>query len=99
MKYISDMVYTMKEEIINAKEYAEKAIYYKSQGNVNRSRVYTEMANDELKHSKYVHEIIMEEVTKLSENLKVPESMREFWEAAHKEYVDEVAWIKQMLAM
>ena len=38
MKYIADMVYDIKEELAGAKDYAEKSVYYKSQGNATRAK-------------------------------------------------------------
>lgn len=99
MKYIADLVYDIKEELAGAKDYAEKSVYYKSQGNATRAKYYNEMANDELKHSKYIHDMAVEEINKLNEVYKPTSEMSKMWEDAHAEYVDQFAWVKQMLTM
>ena len=57
------------------------------------------MANDELKHANYEHEWAVKEIEKINKIFIAPAEMQEEWEKAHKEYVEKVAWIKQMLAM
>lgn len=104
MRYIADLVYEVKEELMGAKEAAEKAVYYKSQGTANntnatRNKLYNEIATDELKHAKYYHDMITEEVNKLKDVYKPTSEMMKMWEEAHNQYVEEYAWIKQMLAM
>lgn len=99
MKYIADMVMDIEDEINGAKEYAEKYVYNKAQESPNRARLYLEMAQDELKHAKYTHDIAVEEINKLKEVYKPTNEMMELWERTHKEYVEKVAWIKVILAM
>lgn len=99
MKYIADFVYDIKEELEGAKDYAEKSVYYKSQGNANRAKIYNEMATQELQHSKYLHDMVTEEINKIKEVYKPTNEMMKMWEEAHAEYVENFSWVKQMLAM
>lgn len=99
MKYIAELAYEIKSEVEGAKEYAEKYVYYKVQNNMSRAKVFLEMSQDELKHAKYIHEICLEEINRLKDVYKPTNEMMEMWDNIHKEYVEEFAWVKQMLAM
>lgn len=99
MKYIADLVYNIKEELETAKEAAEKYVYYKSQSNAVRAKLYNEISNDELKHAKYYHDMVTEEITRLKDVYKPAAEMMKEWEEAHAEYVEKFAWIKQILQM
>lgn len=57
------------------------------------------MADDELKHARYIHDMAVAEIEQLEKVYTPPESMREMWEKSHREYVEKAAWIKQMLTM
>ena len=89
----------MDEEIESAKDYAEKYVEYKAKGDMTRANRYKEMANDELKHSNYIHEWAVKEIEEISKVYTPPVEMQEAWDKAHKEYVEKVAWIKQMLSL
>jgi hypothetical protein len=89
----------IEEEVEGAKNYAEKYVECKAKGDMNKANRYKEMANDELKHAMYQHEWAVQAIDEVSKVFKAPVEMQEAWEKAHKEYVEKVAWIKQMLAM
>jgi intergrase/recombinase len=99
VKIIKDYVDHIDEEIEGAKDYAEKYVEHKVKDDMQAASRYKEMANDELKHAMYVHEMATKEIDKLSKVYTPPAEMMEKWEKAHKEYVERVAWVKQMLAM
>lgn len=99
MKFIKSIIEQLDEEIEGAKEYAEKYVEYKAKGNLQRGNKYKEMANDELKHCNYIHEMAVQEIEELKKVYTAPAHMQEKWEAAHKDYVEKVAWIKQMLTL
>lgn len=99
MKMIADLITNMDEEIEDAKTYAEKYLEYKAMGNGGWANKYREMSNDELKHTTYIHDKIVEDLGMLKQVYTPPEDMMEKWEKSHKKYVEKVAWIKQMLAM
>ena len=99
MKAIKKYVEKIEEEIEGAKDYAEKYVEYKAKGDMTRANRYKEMANDELKHSSFIHEWAVKQIEEISKVYTAPVEMMEKWEKAHKEYVEQVAWIKQMLAM
>ena len=99
MKIIKNFVDHIEDEIESAKEYAEKYVEYKVKEDMQTASRYKEMANDELKHAMYVHEMAVKEIDKLSKVYTPPAEMLEKWEKAHKDYVEKVAWVKQMLAM
>ena len=100
MKKIKDLADGIKEEVCDAKAYAEKYVEEKVNGNTSIATKYKEMANDELKHAGYLHEFVMAEINKIkSSGIQYPPSMEERWQAVHTEYVDKAAWVKQMLTL
>ena len=99
MKKIKHLVEAMNDEIHGAKEYAEKYVECKAKGDMQTANRYKEMANDELKHAMYEHEWAVKEIDEISKIYTAPVEMQEAWEKSHKEYVEKVAWIKQMLAL
>lgn len=99
MRVIQNYVDAIDEELEGAKEYAEKYVEAKVKEDTTMANRYKEMANDELKHAMYEHEWAVKEVGELSKIYTPPVEMQEKWDKAHKEYVEKVAWIKQMLAM
>lgn len=99
MKVIQEYVWKIADEIEDAKDYAEKYLYHKAYNNTKYAKYYSEMANDELKHATYIHEIATETIAKLETTYKPTEEMRETWNKSHAEYVEKVAWIQQMLKM
>lgn len=88
------------DEVEGAKDYAEKYVYYKAKGDMTKANKYKEMSNDELKHAMFIHDYeavpMIEEISKV---FKAPAKMQKKWDEAHAEYVEHVAWVKQMLAM
>lgn len=99
MKKIKEYVEAIDEELEDAKEYAEKYVECKAKDNMQSATKYKEMANDELKHAMYLHEWVVKEIEEVSRVFTTPTEMQEKWDKAHKEYVEKVAWIRQMLSM
>lgn len=99
MKFIKGYVSAVEEEIEGAKNYAEKYVECKAKGDMAKANRYKEMANDELKHAMYQHEWAVMAIDELSKIYTPPVEMQEKWDRAHKVYVEQVAWVKQMLAM
>ena len=99
MRFIKNLVECLDEEIEGAKDYAEKYVECKAKGNMTRANKYKEMAQDELKHTGYIHEMAVADIEELKRVYTAPAEMLEKWEKAHKEYVEKVAWIKQMLML
>lgn len=99
MRYIKKFVDEIKDELESAKEYAEMYVEHKAKNDMPTASKYKEMANDELKHANYIHEWTVKEINELSNIYTPPTDMMEAYEKAHKEYVEKVAWIKQMLSL
>lgn len=99
MRVIKKYVEAIEEEIEGAKCYAEKYVEAKAKGDLAKATRYKEMANDEIKHAIFQHEWAVAEIESISKVYKPPLDMEEKWEKAHKEYVEQLAWIRQMLAM
>lgn len=99
MKVIKDMVEHINDEICGAKDYAEKYVEAKAEGNSMWANRYKEMAQDELKHAMYMHELAVTKIDQIRQVYEPSADMEEKWDKAHKEYVEKVAWIKTMMNM
>lgn len=99
MRIIKKYVDAIDDELEGAKDYAEKYVECKVKNDMHSANRYKEMANDELKHAAYEHEWAVKEIEELSKVYTAPAEMMEKWEHSHKNYVEQVAWIRQMLAM
>lgn len=99
MKRIRKLVDKLNEEVCGAKEYAEMYIESKAKGDNQWASRYAEMAEDELRHAAYIHELCMSEIESMKKIFTPPMDMVERWDRAHKKYVEKVTIIKQLLAM
>ena len=99
MKRIRKLIDEIKDEICSAQEYAEEYLTFKAKDNGTWATRYKEMAQDELKHADYLHTRTTLEIEELEKVYTPPEEMMEKWEHAHREYIEKVAWIRQMLTM
>lgn len=99
MTVIKKLICNVNEELEGAKDYAEKYLECKVKGETQWAQRYKEMANDELKHAGYLHDKLSHDIEELGKVYTPPVEMSDKWEHSHKEYVEQVAWIKQMLAM
>jgi len=100
MKKIKEYVEKINDEIDGAKEYMEKALWYKAKGDSNRYTRYKEMSMQELGHAMTIHQFASEDIVELKRVYpEIPEAMQDAWDKAHNEYVEKVAWIKQMQNM
>ena len=100
MKKIKEYVDKINDEIEGAKEYIEKALWYKAKNDNNRYVKYKEMSIQELGHAMTIHQFAAEDIEELKRVFPdVPEAMQDVWDKSHNEYVEKVAWIKQMQNM
>ena len=104
MTRIKNLVEQIKDELCDAKEYAEDYLTFKAKSGDSKdysewSARYKEMATDELKHALYLHDRAVAEIEELKKVMTPPEEMLQKWESAHREYIEKAAWVKQMLAM
>ena len=100
MKKIKDYVEKIADELDGAKEYIEKALWYKAKGDTTRYSKLKEMSLDELKHAMNIHTFAAEDIEALEKVYPdIPEEMMDKWNKAHNEYIEKAAWIKQMQNM
>ena len=100
MKKIKDYVDKIDDEINGAKEYIETALWYKAKGDTARYNKYKEMSVQELGHATNIHQFAVEDIEKLEKVYPdIPQDMMDKWNKAHKEFIERVAWIKQMQNM
>lgn len=99
MRKIQKYVKQIDEELCGAKNYAECYVEYKAKGDSTWASRFKEMANDELRHAMFIHDLATQEIAQLNTVFTAPVEMQEAWDKSHVEYVEKEAWIKQMLAM
>lgn len=100
MKKIKDYVEKIDDELCSAKEYIEKALWYKAKGNNDRYSKYREMSNQELGHAMNIHQFAVEDIEQLEKVYPdIPQDMLDSWNKSHNEYVEKTAWIRQMQSM
>ena len=100
MKHIQNYVHDMRDSIEKSKCYIEKALMYKAEGNTSRYAKYKEMSSQLLTQAEALHTFAVEDINKLKAVYpEVPTEMMDRWTHAHNEFIEKVAWIKQMIAM
>lgn len=100
MKKIKEYVDLIEDELCSAKDYIEKALWYKAKDNGERYTKYKEMSMQELSHAMNLHQFAMEDIEELEKTYPdIPEEMMKKWEESHNEFIEKVAWIKQMQNM
>lgn len=99
MTKIKELADEMKDELCSAKDYAEKYIEKKANNENEWASRFKSMAQDELKHASSLHEMIVQEINKLSNIYIPPQSMMDKWDIDHKHYVEKHSWIEKMLEM
>lgn len=99
MRIIKKLVNRIDDELHSAKNYAEKYVEYKSKGDMNCANKYKEMAQDEIKHAMYFHDFVVSKIQDISKTITPPTEMEKKWEYDHKDYIERVAYIKQILTM
>ena len=100
MKKIKDYVEKIDDELNGAKEYIEKALWYKAKNNGERYNKYKEMSIAELSHAMNIHQFCVEDIEVLEKVYPdIPQNMIDSWNKSHNEFVERTAWIKQMQSM
>lgn len=100
MTKIKGYVKKIEDELDGAKEYIEKALWYKSKGDQNRYTKYREMSMQELQHAMNIHEFAVADIEQLEKVYPdIPQKMLDAWDKSHNEFIEKTAWIKQMQAM
>lgn len=99
MRRIKELTDQIREELEGAKGYAESYLDFKAAGDSRQAGRFQEMAQDELKHAGYIHDLAVTEIDKLRTVYTPPADMEEAWNLSHKRYIEQAAWVRQMLAM
>lgn len=99
MKVIADLVDKIDEEIEDAKKYAECYLQNKAENKPDWANKYKTMSMQELEHAMNLHSIATVKIDELKRVYTPPTAMQDAWDKSHARYVEQVAWIKQMLAM
>lgn len=94
MKKIEKMIKHIKEEMHGAFDYAEKYIIYKNT-KPEWSRLFAEMATDELDHASSLHKMGDEWASTLS---YIPEEDKEAWEHCGAMLAEKVAEVRMLLS-
>lgn len=98
MKIIKKLAHQIHEEAEGAADYAKCAVHYREEY-PDLSRLYAEMAEQELTHATKMHEFVVKLIARVRETAEPPKYMLDLWEEEHKEIIEEVAQTKAMIAM
>lgn len=103
MRKILEYLDQIDDEIESAKGYAETYLEYKVDKTKERSEEfatkYKSMAEDEIRHAAFLHDVATMRVSEVSEVYTLPVDVLNLWEKSHHKYIEKIAWIKQMLEM
>lgn len=100
MRKIKEIIMKMDDEIEDAKAKADEYADYKVDGDNQEASASKQAALDELKHADLYHSRAVKEIQKIRQTFpEPPAKMLEKWEKEHREYIDRVAFIKQILSM
>lgn len=104
MRAIMELVNKIEDELNDAREYAEKYVEHKAKekngrSSQNNSGTYHSMSEQELSHANLIHDIALSEIDELERVFVPTELMKKKWSESHANYVEKMAWIRQMLAM
>lgn len=99
MKIIKELVDHIDEELKGAQTYAERYVEEKADNNNEWANTFRGMAENELDHAMKLHSYAAQKIEKLGAVYQPSQEMLDKWEMSHKQYVEKVAWIKQMLTL
>ena len=100
MQKIKEIIEKLDDEIKDAKSKAEEYADFKLAGDRQEASASKQAALDELKHADLYHTRAVKEIQRIKQVYpEPPAKMMEKWEKEHHEYIDRVAFIKQILSM
>lgn len=99
MRKILDYLDHINDELSNAKECAENYLQLNVEGNQEWAIKYKTMAEEKIQHASNFHELATINMEKMKAAYTLPMAMLEVWDKANSKYVEQTAWIMQMLAM
>ena len=100
MRKIKEIIEKLDSEIKDAKEKADEYAEFRLAGDSQEASASKQAAMDELKHADLYHSRAVKEIQKISQTFQnPPQKMLDKWNRAHHEYIDQVAFIKQILSM
>lgn len=99
MQRISDLIDRLEEVIESGKYYTENYLDAKMQEHTIWANRCKEMAVDSIKAAGYIHDKLMDDVKELRRTYNMPIDMVEVWEQEHKNYIEKIAWLKQLLLL
>lgn len=99
MRIIEEYVESFKMELYDAKDYAEKYLYFRAHGVEVYTTYFFKMASDELEHAEHLKQVASDEFEKLGKVCELSEQERKEWGKACEEYDKSVVIVRQMLNM
>lgn len=87
-------------EIKDAEKYAKCALSAKDSPVPSESRVFAEIANQELGHADKLHDLVRDEIARARDSgREVPAGMEAVWEFEHGRIVEDTAAVRNLLMM
>lgn len=97
MLMIRDLVEHIREEVHDARGYAEAAMRVKMD-DASLASIYAELGAEEIKHAEKLHKAAVDIITKHTAGGKeVPAAMRAIWDYEHKVMIEDMADAKRRL--
>lgn len=98
MRRIADLIDNIDDELLDAKNYAEKYIELKAAENLWANK-FLDMASSELVHADLLHQYLIEQIEQIKKVYVLPVELERICDNSHRRFVEDTAWIKQMISM
>lgn len=98
MKIVEKIKDAIMDELDGAKEYAEKYIEKKSYGDSMNASKFHEMAEDELKHARYMYEMGASRMAAIKKVHDLSAEDEELWSHIVKRYNECTTFVKMMIS-
>jgi len=99
MRKILEYLDKVDDELCDAKNYAESYLQFRVEGDQEWADKFKAMSEEELNHALSIQELSVQRINKIKSVYTPPTEIEETWHKSHARYLEEVAWIKQMLSM
>ena len=97
MLIIKGLVEHIREEVKDARKYAEAAMRARMD-DATLANIYMELGAEEIKHAEKLHKAAVDIITKHTASGKdAPAAMRAIWDYEHKVMIEEMTEAKRML--
>lgn len=94
MQEIQENIYRIREVIEDTKDYAQKMLYFKAEGDSGKMRKYAELTEGGLREAKILREILLGDICRS----KPSPQEQELFEVTDVEYAEKITVIRKTLS-